>query len=239
MRLYHLVRRAGIFRVRNKWAPQKAGYDGHTAVLDRGHEMCYTFGSGLCSIEHARNMFDYLMRMGVKNPDALLTRPDVREYLAQSYQYLLTLPIDAPEIANSPQEQEKILHDWILFQNPKLRQILNDALPENLKNMAENEVNLVRFFNYLVGIDLSRKYAGLTSALGFFDPTVALKPLNDRSVHDRSLWPVYANLARKRAAVLFVYDTSIQTLAEFQNKTYQGAYYRLLPGHAPERKEAW
>lgn len=228
---YHLVRRAGIFRVRNKWAPGKTGYDGKTAVLERGHELCYTFGTGLCSIEHSRNMQDYLMRMGVKNPDQLLAKPEVQSYLTKAYAKLRSLPINSPKVANAPLEQEKILHDWMLFQDPELHALLAKLLPPELQSQEDQ----VRFFNYLIGIDSSRKYAALMKDLDFFTPDTALKPLNHRDVNDRTLWPVFAQPKKDRVAAIFVYDNGVKSADEFKAKIYQGAYYHMNPGEEPAR----
>ena len=233
VQLYHLVRRGGLFRIRNKWAPAKEAYNGKTAILERGQEICYTFGSGLCSIEHSRNMYDYLMRMGLSNPDEFLKKPQVQKFLNTVYDDLLALPINSPAVRNNPAEQEKILHDWMLHQNPKYHEMLRGLFPASIRS----DEDFVRFFNYLVGIDISRRYAGITHDLQLFDPVTALLPHNDIDVHNRSAWPTFIQADRKRVAAIFVYDTGTQSAADFRNRNYQGAYYVMPPGQAPTRRE--
>lgn len=229
--LYHRVRRGNLFQVRNKWTPDRPIYDSHTAVLNRGSENCYMFGSGICTIEHSRNMTDYLTRMGVKNVDEFLEKPESLAFLRVAEEQIMRAPIYDPKYINDAKAQEAILHDWMLGQNPKYKKIFGSAMPAEIKTQEDE----VRFLNYLLGIDVSRRYAAVMKDLGQLDFGAALTNVDQRGVHDRSLWP-HLNADRPRASAVFIYDTSPVAAEGFGSRPYPGAWIDVPAGGLPQRK---
>ncbi len=143
---YQKVRRAAIFRVKFTFG----GFDGpeYPNLLKGGGEHCFIFCKAQAVYSHVSEIKSRLSALGVKNPDAFITEPKVKNAL---------LKIQDAINQTDPNK----LHSGLLNTNGILA-LLDDAYPDGI---TSNQKKL-EFINWLVSYDSSKKYGDTLNQLG-------------------------------------------------------------------------